>query len=104
MAQDSEKGFRSIDSPGDVRATITANEFAKGAVQFVSFVTALVFGVWAIKSFNVAQEANVMAEMAYHQAVISNQLSFMAICTSNPVHPRIFGTLMVVEAFADPRQ
>lgn len=61
----------------------TWNEVVNGIIQLISVIAALIFGVWAVKSFGAAQEANFLAQTALQQALIANQLTLLSVCTSN---------------------
>jgi hypothetical protein len=61
------------------------SDIINGVIQVISVITAVVFGVWAIKSFDAAQQANFLARTALEQTLIANQLALLSICASNQV-------------------
>jgi hypothetical protein len=63
----------------------TFNEIANGIMQLISVIAALIFGVWAIKSFDAALDANSLATNALQQTLIANQLALLSICASDQV-------------------
>jgi magnesium-transporting ATPase (P-type) len=63
----------------------TWNEIITGVIQFIGVIAAIVFGVWVIKSYEVAQRANDLSESGLRQTIIANQLAFLALCGSNGV-------------------
>ncbi|PVF92666.1 hypothetical protein CPB86DRAFT_819428 [Serendipita vermifera] len=59
-------------------------------VEIISLITAIIFGMWAIRSYDAATKANAMTEeglrqnaLALQQSLIANQLPLLALCGSN---------------------
>ena len=75
-------------SPGGIWA-FTWNEIIHGLLQVIGVIAALVFGAWAIKSYETAEQANSLARTSLQQAVIANQLALLVGCGSNQVSMRI---------------
>ena len=71
-------------APGGIWV-FTWNEIVNGIIQVVAVVAALVFGAWAIKSYDEAQQANTLARTGLQQTLIANQLALLAVCASNQV-------------------
>jgi hypothetical protein len=70
----------------------TVKDILSGGVQIISLFTAIIFGVWAIRSYDAAIKANSIAKgaldqgiVALKQGVVSNQLALIAICTTSEV-------------------
>jgi hypothetical protein len=51
-------------------------------LQMAAFAAAIAFGVYAVKSVTVANDANHYAAMAVQQALTANQLAILAVCLS----------------------
>ena len=49
--------------------------------QLLALVASVVFGVWAIKSYNVALEAIDQAALANQQMMLSNQVLLLSACS-----------------------
>jgi hypothetical protein len=64
---------------------LTVQDILSGGVQVISLFTTIIFGVWAIRSYEAALKANSIAKDALHQGGTSNQLALLAICTTNEV-------------------
>ena len=56
------------------------NGITQGGMQFVALIVAVIFGVWAIKSYNAAQKANAFAENGLRQSLFANQMSLVSLC------------------------
>jgi hypothetical protein len=63
----------------------TWGEIFGGVTQIVGLIAAFVFGVWAVKSFDAAEQANAIAAAGVNQAIIANKLALMSLCVSQPV-------------------
>jgi hypothetical protein len=61
------------------------SEIINGVIQVISVIATVVFGVWAVKSFDAAQQANFLIRTALEQTLIANQLALLLICASNQV-------------------
>ena len=48
-------------------------EIIQGGMQFAALIVAIIFGVWAIKSYDAAQKANAMS-------LLANQMSLVSLC------------------------
>jgi hypothetical protein len=75
---------------------LTLKDILSGGVQIISLFTAIIFGVWAIRSYDAAVKANSIAKGALYQGITalqqgrtSNQLALLAICTASEVCCRI---------------
>ena len=51
-------------------------------LQIAAFAAAIAFGIYAVKSVTVGNDANQLASVAVKQAVTSNQLAMVAVCLS----------------------
>jgi hypothetical protein len=67
----------------------TWNEIVNGIIQVIAVIVALVFGAWAIKSYDSAQQANALARNGLQQTLIANQLALLAVCASYQVGARL---------------
>ena len=56
------------------------NGITQGGMQFVALIVAVIFGVWAIKSYNAVQKANAVAENGLRQSLLANQMSLLSLC------------------------
>lgn len=52
-------------------------------LQISAFIAAIAFGIFAVKSVTVANDANHYAAIAVQQAVTANQLALLAVCLSS---------------------
>jgi hypothetical protein len=75
-------------APGGIWV-FTWNEIVNAIIQVIAVIAALVFGAWAIKSYDEAQQANALARTGLQQTLIANQLALLAVCASNEVGVRL---------------
>ena len=69
---------------GGIRLTPPPGKFLIEIVfELVGLVAAIAFGVFAVKSVTVADQANEYSRQAILQALTSNQLTLLALCMSS---------------------
>ena len=66
-------------------AKITRKDVFNFIVNFISVGAVFVFGAWAVRSYNAATEANLLATNSLRNAETANQLTLLSICGANPV-------------------
>ncbi|KAK4938584.1 hypothetical protein LTR10_021015 [Elasticomyces elasticus] len=73
--------------PGTVQVTRLSPPIGQFIIntllQILGFGTAIAFGVFAVKSVNVGDTANVYSDQSMQQALIANQLTLLSVCLSN---------------------
>ncbi|PVF92665.1 hypothetical protein CPB86DRAFT_819427 [Serendipita vermifera] len=69
---------------------LTTKAIFSTGLELISLITAIIFGIWAIRSYDAAVKANQMSEegikqntLALKQSLIANQLALLALCTSS---------------------
>ena len=72
-------------------------EIIQGALQIIALILGVVFGVWAIKSYDAAQQANAIANLSLRQSLVANQLALVAFCGSSQVKnaPRVIVVILI---------
>jgi len=63
----------------------TLSETINYVIQLIAVITALIFGAWAIKSYDVTQHANQLSNFAIQQSMFANQLALLSFCNSDVV-------------------
>ena len=81
--KESRKGSR---KEGEIWV-FTSSELINGLMQLIALIIAIIFGVWAVKSFDAAREANSLAMNSMQQAVVANKLALLALCSGQVEYP-----------------
>jgi hypothetical protein len=95
LIQNGEAGYTQYQDPLVThyrRRFLTTKGIFDGGIQIISLITAIIFGVWAIRSYDAAVLANSMAESALKQGItalqqgtVANQLALIALCEQSEV-------------------
>lgn len=101
-----------VDSPGTItssekvnRAGFSWSDVFNYITQFIAVTAAVVFGVWAIRSYDAAQLANQLSvasldasKIALEQSILANKLALLTFCNSDIVRNLSTSNLFALKA------
>ncbi|KAG8832075.1 hypothetical protein FRC17_002084 [Serendipita sp. 399] len=71
-----------------------------GGFQCLTFIAAIVFGVWAVKSYDAALTSNQLAAASIEQSLVANKLALIALCKADAALSRTRACVDAQEVFA----
>jgi hypothetical protein len=96
---DAGRGAEDVSTTRGLIFPFERSEITQGGMQFAALIVAVIFGVWAIKSYNAAQKANALAENGLRQSLLANQMSLVSLCAIGIFNqlntPAIFAVIML---------